>query len=183
MGTGAVYSFSERIGIQIHLVPEVIGVVLSAGLFVGLFGTAIAACVGGRVRRSRALVVGMMGTGVSCLILGCSESLVVFCAGVLLYMLFYMFLYCYLLGTAAQIDGTGRLGALGGGMERLSYGSGVWIGGLLAEYVSYSTIGLLGFAGCMLGLVFGFPSLFRALHRREASTAEAAQLVDKPLVN
>jgi hypothetical protein len=183
MGTGALYSFSERIGTQIHLVPEVIGVVLSAGLFVGLFGTAIAALVGERVRRSHALVVGMAGTGVSCLILGYSESLLVFGAGVFLYMLFYMFLYCYLLRTAAQIDGTGRVGALGGGMERLSYSSGVWIGGLLAEYVSYSTIGLLGFAGCMLGLVFGFPSLFRALHRREASAAEAAHLIDKPLVN
>jgi hypothetical protein len=168
MGTGAVYSFSERIGKQIHLAPEVIGMVLSAGLFVGLFGAAIAALVGGRVSRSHALVVGMVGTGVSCLILGYSETLVSFGAGVFLYMLFYMFLYCYLLGTAAQLDGTGRVGALGGGMERLSYSIGVWMGGLLAEYLSYSTIGLLGFAGCMLGLVFGFPSLFRALYRRKA---------------
>jgi predicted MFS family arabinose efflux permease len=87
-------------------------------------------------------------------------------------MLFYMFLYCYLLGTAAQLDGTGRVGALGGGMERLSYSGGVWIGGLLADYVSYSTIGLLGFAGCMLALIFGFPSLFRALYRRKAPTAD-----------
>jgi predicted MFS family arabinose efflux permease len=168
MGTGALYSFSERIGKQIHLATEVIGVVLSAGLFVGLLGTAMAAFVGGQVSRSRALVVGMVGTGASCLLLGYSEDLIVFAAGVFLYMLFYMFLYCYLLGTAAQLDSTGGIGALGGGMERLSYSVGVWIGGLLAEYLSYSTIGLLGFSGCMLGLVFGFPSLFRALYRRNA---------------
>jgi len=183
MGTGAVYSFSERIGRQNHLTSEVIGVVLSAGLFVGLFGTLTAAFVVDRVSRSHALIIGMVGTGASCLLLGYSANLASFAAGIFLYLLFYMFLYCYLLGTAAQLDSTGRVGALGGGLERLSYSVGVWIGGLLAEYISYATIGLLGFAGCMLGLVFGFPSLFRALYRRESTTAETPEFRDNSLVN
>jgi predicted MFS family arabinose efflux permease len=81
------------------------------------------------------------------------------------------------------LDSTGRAGALGGGLERLSYSIGVWIGGLLAQYISYSTIGLLGFAGCMLGLLFGFPSLFRALHRRQSIVAETPRFSDDSLVN
>jgi len=91
-------------------------------------------------------------------------------------MLFYMFLYCYFLGTAAHLDITGRVGALGGGLERLSYSVGVWIGGLLAEYVSYSTIGLLGFAGCMLGIIIGYPSLFRALYRNDSTIPDQTKL-------
>jgi predicted MFS family arabinose efflux permease len=167
LGTGAVYSFSERIGRRSHLTAEVIGVVLSTGLLVGLLGTITAAIVAGRLSRPRALVIGMLGTGVSCLLLGFSANLVSFAAGVFSYMLFYMFIYCYLLGAAAQLDGTGRIGAIGGGLERLSYSVGVWIGGLLAQYISYSTIGVLGLAGCMLGLFFGFPSLIRALRGAE----------------
>jgi hypothetical protein len=165
IGTGALYSFSERIGRQIHLTPGVIGAVLSTGLAVGLLGTAIAAFTAGRISRSRALVLGMVGTGVSCLLVGYSASLGSFAAGEFLYMLSYMFLYCYLLGTAAKLDPTGRVGALGAGLERLSYSFGVWIGGLLAESFGYSITGVLGFAGCISGLVLGFPSLFRALSR------------------
>jgi predicted MFS family arabinose efflux permease len=165
IGTGALYSFSERIGRQIHLRPEVIGAVLSAGLVIGLLGTALAAYTAGRMSRPRALVVGMVGTGVSCLLVGYAAGLGSFAAGELLYMLSYMFLYCYLLGTAAKLDPTGRIGALGAGLERLSYSCGVWMGGVLAQYYGYSSTGAVGFAGCMLALVLGFPSLFRALER------------------
>ncbi|MDB6090723.1 MAG: major facilitator superfamily 1, partial [Gammaproteobacteria bacterium] len=178
MGTGALYSFSERIGRQIHLEPKVIGAVLSAGLVVGLLGTALAAFFAGRVRRSRALVVGMVGTGLSCLVVGYSDNLALFVAGEFSYMLSYMFLYCYLLGTAARLDATGRVGSLGGGLERLSYSVGVWIGGFLAQYFGYSMIGILGFTGCMAGLVFGFPSLFRALQRQTVSIDGSLQPVD-----
>jgi predicted MFS family arabinose efflux permease len=53
-------------------------------------------------------------------------------------------------------------------MERLGYGTGAWIGGVLAEHAGYSVTGTLGFVGCALGLVVGFPSLFRALDGRHS---------------
>ncbi|MEP6884665.1 MAG: hypothetical protein ABJC66_07950 [Gammaproteobacteria bacterium] len=117
MGTGALYAFSERIGKSIGLTPATIGLVLSAGLFVGLLGTAAAAFFGGHINRRRALVGGMAGSG----------------------------------------------------MERLGYGAGAWIGGVLAEHAGYSVTGLLGFVGCVLGQVVGFPSLFRALEKRTSN--------------
>jgi len=164
-GTGALYAFSERIGKSIGLAPATIGIVLSAGLFVGVGGTVAAAFFGGRINRRRALVCGMAGSGLSCLLLGYAANLVLFAAGVFVYWICYMFLYCYLLGSAAQLDATGRVGTLGGGMERLGYGTGAWIGGVLAEHAGYSVTGVIGFAGCVLGLVVGFPSLFRALEK------------------
>jgi predicted MFS family arabinose efflux permease len=173
-GTGALYAFSERIGRGIGLAPATIGFVLSAGLFVGLLGTAAAAIFGGRINRRGALVSGMAGSGLSCLLLGYATNLIIFAAGVFIYWICYMFLYCYLLGSAAQLDASGRVGTLGGGMERLGYGIGAWIGGVLAEHAGYSVTGLLGFAGCALGLAVGFPSLFRALDKCAAQPVRLA---------
>jgi predicted MFS family arabinose efflux permease len=165
-GTGALYAFSERIGKSINLPPAQIALVLSAGVFVGLIGTGIAALLGRRVNRPWALIIGMCGSGLSCLLLGFAGDLLMFAAGVFVYWVFYMFLYSYLLGTAAVLDPAGRVGTLGGGMERLGYGVGAGIGGLLAEHATYSSTGVLGFLGCALGLALGFPSLFQALKIR-----------------
>jgi predicted MFS family arabinose efflux permease len=167
-GTGGLYAFSERIGKSIHLAPQTISFVLSAGVFVGVLGTAMAAFFGGRINRRRALVCGMFGSGLSCLLLGYATDLLLFTTGVFVYWICYMFLYSYLLGSAAQLDNSGRVGTLGGGMERLGYGTGAWIGGVLAEHAGYSVTGTLGFVGCALGLVVGFPSLFRALDGRHS---------------
>jgi hypothetical protein len=163
LGTGALYAFSERIGHSIQLPAEQIALVLSAGVFIGLLGTGAAALLGGTVNRRAALTVGICGSGIACLVLGLAWSLVSFALGVALYWIFYMFLYSYLFGTAAVLDPSGRVGTLGGGLERLGYGVGSGIGGILAEHAGYAATGYLGCAGCLLGLLVGFPSLFRSL--------------------
>jgi predicted MFS family arabinose efflux permease len=79
------------------------------------------------------------------------------------YWIFYMFVYSYLLGTAAVLDPAGRVGTLGGGLERLGFALGAGVGGILAQHVTYSSTGVLGFCTCLLGPAVGFPSLLRAL--------------------
>jgi predicted MFS family arabinose efflux permease len=162
-GTGALYAFSERIGTNIGLTSSQIALVLSAGLFVGLFGTLAAALMGGRVNRPWALTVGMTGSGLSCLALGYANSLTSFAADVFAYWIFCMFLYSYLLGTAAVLDPQGRVGTLGGGLEKLGVGVGVYLAGVVAQSSTYSSTGALGFSSCLVGLILGFPSVFRAL--------------------
>lgn len=162
-GTTALYAFTERIGRSIHLPPAQIAWVLSAGVFVGVAGTAAAAVLTGRISRQLALSVGMIGSGLSCLMIGFATSLLSFAAGTFVYWIFYMFLYSYLLGTAAVLDPSGKVGTLGGGLERLGYALGAVAGGVLAERFHYSSTGVLGFIACALGLVLGFPSLFRSL--------------------
>ncbi len=171
LGTGALYAFSERIAKGLHIAPATIGYVLSTGVFVGLLGTFGAALFSTRLPRRAALIGGMISTALACLLLGYAVNLPMFTAGVFTYWISYMFLYSYLLGTAALLDDSGRIGTLGGGLERLGYGSGAWIGGLLAEHHGYSITGLLGFAGCLIGMALGFPSLFKALDRRRLEPA------------
>jgi hypothetical protein len=164
-GTAAVYAFSERIGAGIALTSTQIATVLSSGLFVGLLGAAAAAALGRRVKRQWALIVGIVGSGLSCLALGYASSLLTFAIDIFAYWIFCMFLYSYLLGTAAVLDPAGRVGTLGGGLEKMGVAVGVFAAGQLAQHASYSATGLLGLACCLVGLAVGFPSVFRALSR------------------
>ena len=174
IGTSALYVFSERLGSSIHLPRTQIASVLSAGVFVGLIGSATSALLGARVNRSNALLIGMGGVGVACLTLGYAHSLWMYAAGVFLYWIFYMFLYSFLLGTAALLDPAGRLGTLAGGLERMGYAVGAACGGFLTEHLSYQSTGLLACGCCLLGLAVGFPSLHTQFKHRhsKASTSQ-----------
>jgi hypothetical protein len=91
---------------------------------------------------------------------------------------FCMFLYSYWLGTAAVLDPAGRIGTLGGGLEKLGVGGGVFVAGALAEHTTYSATGLLGFGSCLIGFALGFPTLFRALKRqRQSDMQPSASLI------
>ena len=163
IGSGSVYAFSERIGHAAELSGATIGLVLSSGVLIGVAGTGTAAVLGNRINRRAALTGGMLATALACAVLGYSASLPTFVAGVACYWLSTMFLYAYLLGSAAELDSAGRVGTLGGGVERLGYGVGAWCGGVIADHFGYASIGVLGVVACLLGLLVGFPSLFRAL--------------------
>jgi predicted MFS family arabinose efflux permease len=171
MGTSTVYVFAERIGRAIPLPPLSVGFILSAGVLVGVGGTGLAALTAKRIDRRVALVVGLAGSGFSCLTLGTAGSYAAFVVSVMLFWIFTMFLYCFLLGSAAALDESGRLGSLGGGMERLGYAVGAWVGGIVAERSGYSVTGSLAFGLCVAGLLLGFPSLFRALSPKHRTLA------------
>jgi len=172
-GTGAVYAFSERIAAAIHLTPTQTASLLSSGMFVGLLGAGAAAAFGKRIHRPTALTLGMIGSAVSCLCLGYANSLVSFGAALFAYWIFCMFLYSYLLGTAAALDPLGRIGTLAAGLEKLAVGVGTFLGGFVAEHSSYSATGAVGFSACVVGLALGYPSIFRALARQRSLSAQS----------
>jgi predicted MFS family arabinose efflux permease len=164
-GTAVVYVFAERIGRNIQLIPTDVGLVLSSGVFMGVVGTGLAALFSQRLNRRVALVSGLAGSALACFLISHATTLVSFGTGVFFFWICTMFLYCFLLGTAAVLDQSGRLGTLGSGTERLGYAIGAWVGGLLAQHVSYASTGTFGCAACVAGIVLGYPPLFRALRR------------------
>ena len=178
MGTAMAYVFAERIARNIPLAPTDIGLVLSSGVFVGVFGTGVAAILSQRLDRRVALAGGLAGSALACFLIGHATSLMLFATGIFAYWIFTMFLYCFLLGTAAVLDNSGRLGTFGSGTERLGYAVGAWIGGLLAQHVSYTSTGIVGCATCLAGILIGCPTLFRALAtRRVVDTIGAKQVL------
>lgn len=169
LGTGAVWSFAERIGNNLALAPETVGIILSASTFCGIFGTVVAAVTAGRVARIPALLIGLAGTAGACLLLGFAAGMLSYALGVLLYWIFYMFLYSYLLGSAASIDPSGRVGTAGGGFERLGFALGAPLGGMIIDHFSFEAVGVLGAIGCVGLLPFCFSALRRAFSARAAA--------------
>ena len=147
-GTGAMWTFAERIGHALALPGQTIGLVLSASVFVGLLGTGLAAVLCNRLNRPTALAIGLIGGGGSCLLLANANGLTVYTAAAMLYWVFTMYLYVLLLGTAAALDPTGRLGTLGTGCERLAFAVGAPIGGALVDLGSILWIGMVAALAC-----------------------------------
>jgi len=149
-GTGAMWAFAERIGASLALSPQTVGWVLSISPFTGLIGTVLAAFCSERFNRVTVLAVGLVGGGITCLAFATAGSLGVFAAAAILYWVFTMFIYVLLLGTAAQLDHSGRLGTLGTGCERLAFAIGAPIGGLMVDYGSLRLIGITAALSCSL---------------------------------
>jgi predicted MFS family arabinose efflux permease len=162
-GTGAMWAFSERIGISRGLPESTVGWVLSVSPYFGLIGTGLAGWCTGGFNRLGVLAVGFIGTGAACLTFTLSGSVWTFALAALLYWVFTMFLYVVLLGTAAQLDATGRLGTLGTGCERLAFAVSAPVGGLLVDFGSVTYVGAVSTVACSVVALLFLPSLGRVL--------------------
>ena len=162
-GTGAMWAFTERIGVAFSLPAQAVGLVLSISPFAGLMGTSLAGVLSTRVNRVTALGVGIIGGGASCLLFAIADQVWIFAAAAILYWVFTMFVYILLLGTAAVLDPTGRLGTLGTGCERLAFAVGAPFGGLMADFGSYSWLSIVTAAACAVVAPAFLPGLARLL--------------------
>ena len=162
-GTGAMWAFTERIGVALALPGPTIGIVLSTSAFTGLIGTSLAAVCSARFSRVAALAVGVVGGGASCLMFALATNLWMFATAAVLYWIFTMFVYILLLGTAAVLDPTGRLGTFGTGCERLAFAIGAPLGGLMVDYGSYVWVGVGAAIACSVIAPAFLPGLSRAL--------------------
>jgi|GEM_PF-1334815 len=164
-GTGAIWTFAERIGNSLGIAGPTIGLVLSSSVFVGLAGTLLAVLLANRMNRIVMLVLGLCGSAAGCLLLANATGLWSFTAGAMLYWIFTMYLYIVLLGAAAILDPLGRLGTLGTGFERLAFAFGAPIGGILVDLGSYFWIGIVTALTCLISIPLCLPSLRRAFGR------------------
>lgn len=176
-GTGAIWTFTERIGHGLGLSDQLIGLILSISVFLGLTGTGLAALSNGRMSRVTSIAIGLLGGGASCLLLAAASNVVIYAMAAGLYWVFTMYLYVVLLGTAAALDPTGRLGTLCTGCERLAFAISAPVGGLFVDFGSFLWIGLLTGITCAVIAPLCLPALARALRRSsEAASNVAAEI-------
>lgn len=168
LGSGAIWSFAERIGHALHLSGPTIGVVLSTSVFMSLVGSGLAAVASDRIGRATAIGIGLIGGGAACLMLVLSNGLWMYAAAAILYWIFSIFFYVLMLGTAAAIDPSGRLATLGTGCERLAFAFGAPIGGLFVDLGSFLWIGLLAVVTCSVLAPLCLPALARTIRRAHA---------------
>ena len=169
LGSGAMWTFAERIGHALHLSGITIGGVLSASVFMGLLGSGFAALVSDRLDRRWAIGLGLVGGGGCCLLLALSTGLWSYTIAACLYWIFSIYFYVMMLGTAAAIDPTGRLATLGTGCERLAFAFGAPIGGWFVDMGSFLWIGLFAALACSVLAPLCLPALGRTLNRTRTS--------------
>lgn len=163
LGTGAIWSFAERVANHIAIAPATVGLIFSTSTFFSIGGTLLAAITVARITRLSALGLGIAGSAAGCLLLGAAWNTSAFTSGVLLYWLFYMYLYTYLLGTSAALDPTGRLGTAGGAFESLAFAVGAPAGGVIMDQWSSTSLGVIAALMCLAGIPLCIPSIRRAL--------------------
>ncbi|HLY54854.1 MAG TPA: hypothetical protein VKS60_04820 [Stellaceae bacterium] len=155
IGTGAVYTFTERIATALDIDPAATGLVLTVGMMSGSLGGAAAAWAGNRLGRRLPLQLGLLASGLACLAIGVANGFWGFAAAVVAYGITYIFPFPYFLGAGGALDRSGRLPAFANGMIFIASAVGSGAGGMIAVQWSYRTLGLLALAASILaaGLV------------------------------
>lgn len=176
LGSGALWSFAGEIAKTIKISPETTGAILSATTATGVLGTVLAAAVAGRVPRIPAACVGLLGTGLSCLLMGFASGPASYAIGALTYWVFYMFQYPLFLGIAATLDPEGRVGVLGSGCERFAFAVGAPVAGLIGDYGSFRLLGVVGLMACIGPMPICLPIVARRLAQRQEVAHSAAEL-------
>jgi predicted MFS family arabinose efflux permease len=164
VGQGAIWAFSERIGITIGFSREEVGLALGVTTLMGLAGGVIAAVVGTRGGRPMLLTVGLGANVVSTWMVVIAGSSGLYLAGLLAWGIAFFFALPYLLGTAAALDPLGRWTAAAAGISAVGVAVGPGVAGLMVGDAGYPALG--GFViACGLGAAVLILPVARAVDR------------------
>lgn len=162
VGSGAAYTFAERIGTSIGMSQERIGLVFMLSTFAGASGSAAAAYIGLKWGRGKPLYATTALTGLACFTLCVAGVPWVFLLGLLTFQIFYTAAFPFQIGAAAAIDRSGRVAAFAGGIHFLAWAIGAQLGGVLAQEISYPAIGAFSLLACLLATL-AVPQIIRSL--------------------
>jgi predicted MFS family arabinose efflux permease len=161
---GALWAFSERIGIAIGFSREEVGLALGVTTLAGLAGGVIAAVLGTRGGRPMLLTVGLGANVVSTWMVVMAGTSELYLAGLLAWGIAFYFALPYLLGTAAALDPLGRWAAAAAGASAVGMALGPGVAGLVVSGSGYPALG--GFViACGLGAAVLILPVARAVDR------------------
>lgn len=153
IGAGAVWGFSERMGLQAGFSVDETGFIIAIGAVSGMAGSLFAGWLGDQWGRKQTVVVALVASGLAYLLMAMLHSGLGYVAGINLYWAAYMFLLPLFIGTGAVLDGGGRAATLAAATISLTIGVGPVCGGLIATWFSYSAIGWFACALCALSAI------------------------------
>ena len=154
LGSGAIYAFAERIGNHIGIEPQTLGLAFMIATAAGALGSGAAAWIGLRLGRSLPLYLALLSTGLSSLALARSTTLAEYSLSLLAFQIAYTFSFPYFLGAAASLDPSGRLSTLCSGAIFLPSALGTIFAGFLAQYFTYTLIGVFALGMCATAVAF-----------------------------
>ena len=137
----SIWGFSERIGNKIGMEPDVIGWLLGGGLFVGVIGGLIASSIGTRYGRIWPVCAGVV-TAMTCIsVITSTDTVAIYTAGILTYIVSFMFISSYIYGLVGELDHHGRVMAAASGAGNIGVALAPFISGRLIASVGYEVMG------------------------------------------
>ena len=153
LAAGTTWAFVERVGVsRFGLDIEIIGLILGTGTAAGVVGAYSAAWAYTRLGRINSILFGLVLFGATSYGITNSTTISVYTGSIILYWFVYLFLYPLLFSAAADLDRSGRLATITGGLLWLAVGIGPAVGGLIASRYTYDMIGWFSFFCCVLAL-------------------------------
>jgi predicted MFS family arabinose efflux permease len=141
VGQGAIWAFSERIGITIGFSREEVGLALGVTTLAGLAGGVIAAVLGTRGGRPLLLALGLGANVVATWMVVIAGSEELYLVGLLAWGIAFFFALPYLLGTAAALDPLGRWTAAAAGVSAVGVAIGPGVAGVMVSDAGYPALG------------------------------------------
>ena len=173
LSAGTTWAFVERVGVsRFGLDIELIGLILGTGTAAGVVGAYSASWAYTRLGRINSILCGLVLFGATSYGITNSTTIPAYTGSIILYWFIYLFLYPLLFSAAAELDRSGRLATINGGLLWLAVGIGPAVGGLIASRYTYDMIGWFSFFCCVLAA----PCFFwtgRYLETRNESTGKA----------
>jgi predicted MFS family arabinose efflux permease len=164
LGQGAIWAFSERIGVGIGFSREEVGLALGVTTLAGLVGGVIAAVLGTRGGRPLLLTLGLGANVVATWMVVIAGSSELYLAGLLAWGIAFFFALPYLLGTAAALDPLGRWTAAAAGVAAVGVAIGPGAAGMMVGGSGYPALG--GFViACGVGAAVLILPVARAVDR------------------
>ncbi len=163
---GGTYYFAERIGTEIGVASEDIGLAYGLSQLAGFVGAGLAGWCSARISRTTPIMTGFFLIGLISLGIVFSTAQVEFFSVIILMNGVFMFTISYVLGTAAALDKRGRMAAIANGYVILALSVGTAIFGTVASQTHYTVLAWPAFILCCLGAIVIMP-LTRALDKNE----------------
>jgi predicted MFS family arabinose efflux permease len=175
VGESALWAFSERLGLNVQLSAEAVGLVLGGATLAGIAGAAGAAILSTRLGRAGPLAAGIvLSTAARCAVVYATTP-EMYIASQLVWGVTYLFILPYFLGTVAALDRLGRWSAAAGAAMSIGVAIGPGVAGSLASNVGYGGLGILMAATGLISLSLIVPVALR-LDRQGADDAAPEQV-------
>ena len=163
---GGTYYFAERIGTEIGVASEDIGLAYGLSQLAGFVGAGLAGWCSARISRTIPLMTGFVLIGLISLGIVFSTAQEEFLSVIILMNGVFMFTISYVMGTAAALDKQGRMAAIANGYVILALSMGTAIFGTVASQSNFTVLAWPAFILCCLGAIVIMP-LTRALDKNE----------------
>jgi len=145
----AIWAFSERIGKEAGLDAERVGLVLGAATVAGLLGAGLALLLGKRYGRFPPIAFGLAVGAAGRLAMVTAQVPAVYSVTQVVLGMTFFFILPFLMGTAAELDRSGRWSAAAAGAMAIGAAAGPGLAGWLADGWGYPALGWISllFAG------------------------------------